>query len=159
VEGETVVVLDPSWTPGTELEVVGLWCVPAVVEGTVSLGRVGTVVTVEPGEDGGAVEAGGRTVVVVGAVVVGTVVVVVPLWVMVMLSPGASPFPTSLTAFAVLEAEEDDAPVFTSNQSAPRPRNRMAMTAVDHRIRRRVDIGRLRAANTPVSFIAVSPSQ
>jgi hypothetical protein len=154
VEGETVVVLDPSWTPGTELEVVGLWCVPAVVEGTVSLGRVGTVVTVEPGEDGGAVEAGGGTVVVVGAVVV-----VVPLWVMVMLSPGASPFPTSLTAFAVLEAEEDDAPVFTSNQSAPRPRNRMAMTAVDHRIRRRVDIGRLRAANTPVSFIAVSPSQ
>jgi hypothetical protein len=60
-------------------------------------------------------------------------------------------------ALAVLAIELDD-DVFTSNQSDPKPTNRMAMTAVDHRTRKRVEIGRRRAARMLETFTNASPS-
>ena len=136
----------PVSASGTELDVVGLMCGPVVVGGAVSRGALGAVVVVGAREVGGAGSAGDWTVVGVGAVVV---VVVVPLWVIVMLSPGASPRLTSLMARVVLV----DGDVFTSSQSDPNPRKRMAITAVDQRTRKRAEIGCRRAARTRETFI------
>jgi hypothetical protein len=84
----TAVVLVAFSTPGTEVDVVGLWCGPVVGGDVVSVGWVGEVVSAGAREVDGAGRPG-RTVVVVG-----TIVVVVPLWVIVMLSPGARPLLT-----------------------------------------------------------------
>jgi hypothetical protein len=134
----------PFSTPGTELDVVGLRCGPVVGEGAVSRGTLGEVVVVGASEVDGAGSAGDSTVVVVG-----TVVVVVPLWVIVMLSPGASPRLTSLMARVVLV----DGDVFTSSQSEPNPMKRMAITAVDQRTRKRAEIGCRKAARTRETFM------
>jgi hypothetical protein len=146
-----VVEVVPLSAPGTELDVVGLTCGPVVVDGAVSRGAPGEVVVVGASEVGGAGSAGGWTVVGVGAIVV---VVVVPLWVIVMLSPGASPRLTSLMARVVLVVGD----VFTSSQSDPNPTKRMAITAVDQRTRKRAEIGCRRAAMTRETFMTAKSS-
>src|SRR5215472_17066704 len=61
-------------------------------------------------------------------------------------------------ALEVLAAEAADGDVFTSNHRDPKPRNRMVMMAVDHRTRKRAEIGRRSAAMTFETFMNASPS-
>jgi hypothetical protein len=57
----------------------------------------------------------------------------------------------------VLAADPADGDVLTSNHNDPSPRNRMVISAVDHRTRKRVEMGRRRAATTLETFMT-SPS-